>query len=57
MTKRSRKKKTIRHQLSRSPWVYFLFLLSLEGIVTGGLKPLDSCITKFILIHMNIISN
>ena len=28
MTKRSRKKKTIPHQLSRSPWVYFLFLFS-----------------------------
>mgnify|MGYP003714177233 FL=1 len=28
MTKRSRKKKTIPHQLSRSPWIYFLFLFS-----------------------------
>ena len=28
MTQRSRKKKTIPHQLSRSPWIYFLFLFS-----------------------------
>jgi predicted membrane-bound spermidine synthase/tetratricopeptide (TPR) repeat protein len=28
MTKRSRKKTTIPHQLSRSPWIYFLFLFS-----------------------------
>jgi len=28
MTKRSRKKKTVPHQLSRSPWIYFLFLFS-----------------------------
>jgi len=28
MTKRSRTKKTIPHQLSRSPWIYFLFLFS-----------------------------
>ena len=28
MTKRSSKEKTIPHQLSRSPWIYFLFLFS-----------------------------
>jgi len=28
MTKRSSKEKTVPHQLSRSPWIYFLFLFS-----------------------------